>query len=118
MKEDPKSPPASAPAGAVPMLHIDYEYYAKFLEDVDATDDEKRELIEAIWNVIVEFISLGFHVHPMQQAGLLNAEPDRDNNEKELPPDLPDVLGSTKPKTNKNKNGRAASSPAVLPPGE
>lgn len=51
-----------------PVLTIDYEKYAHFLEDSDLTEDQKQEFLQTLWNIIVEFVSLGWGVHPLQQA--------------------------------------------------
>jgi hypothetical protein len=51
-----------------PALTIDYTAYEHFLENSDASDEEKRELLETLWNVICEFVAIGFNVHPVQQA--------------------------------------------------
>lgn len=51
-----------------PVLTVDYELYAHFLEDSDASEEEKREFVQTLWNIVVEFVSLGFGVHPLQQA--------------------------------------------------
>lgn len=51
-----------------PVITVDYERYAHFLKDSDLTEDQKREFLQALWNIIVEFVSLGFGVHPLQQA--------------------------------------------------
>tara|TARA_R110000868_G_scaffold64234_3_gene193130 strand:+ start:23216 stop:23557 length:342 start_codon:yes stop_codon:yes gene_type:complete len=50
-----------------PAITVDYDLYAHFLDDADLTEDQKREFLQAIWNIIVEFVSLGFDVHPAQQ---------------------------------------------------
>ena len=49
-------------------VEIDYEYYEKYLEDSDLTVEQKRQFIEALWQIIVGFVDLGFGVHPVQQA--------------------------------------------------
>lgn len=54
-----------SPASAVT---VDYDLYAHYLDDADLTEDQKREVLQAIWNIIVEFVSLGFGVHPAQQV--------------------------------------------------
>ncbi|EDQ31804.1 hypothetical protein HPDFL43_21874 [Hoeflea phototrophica DFL-43] len=54
-----------APAPAKPSLGIDAEYYQSFLDDYDIPEAQKRELIEALWAIIVQFIDLGFGVHPI-----------------------------------------------------
>ncbi len=50
------------------MLEIDVEKYQAFLDDPSLTEDQKRQLIEALWSIIVAFVDLGFGVHPMQQV--------------------------------------------------
>jgi len=51
-----------------PVITVDYERYAHFLENADLTEDQKREFLQTLWNIIVEFVSIGFGVHPVQQA--------------------------------------------------
>ena len=51
-----------------PVLTIDYEKYAHFLEDSDLTEEQKQEFLQTLWNIVVEFVSLGWGVHPLQQA--------------------------------------------------
>lgn len=47
---------------------FDYETYAHFLEDTDLSESQKHEALETLWNIIVQFVELGFGVHPVQQA--------------------------------------------------
>ena len=49
-------------------IELDYEKYAHFLGSVDWTEDQKRDYAQMIWNIVVDFVSLGFGVHPVQQA--------------------------------------------------
>lgn len=49
-----------------PTLTIDWDYYGTFLEDLDCSDEEKQELIETLWNIMVAFVDLGFGIHPAQ----------------------------------------------------
>ena len=63
-----KSPPPKQNEKLWPTLTIDYEFYEKMLEQSDASDEEKRAFIETWWNLIVNFVDLGFGVHPLQQA--------------------------------------------------
>lgn len=51
-----------------PVITVDYERYAHFLENADLTEEQKQEFLRALWNIVVEFVSLGFGVHPLQQA--------------------------------------------------
>ena len=50
------------------LLELDFEAYAPFLEDADISDDDKRQLIEALWSVVVSFVQLGYGLSPVQQA--------------------------------------------------
>lgn len=49
-------------------VEFDYDKYAEFLKDTDLSDAEKLELCKAVWNIMSEFVMLGFGVHPIQQA--------------------------------------------------
>ena len=73
-----------------PAITVDYERYAHFLENSDLTKEQRRKLIQTLWNIVVEFVSLGFGVHPLQQAkngcGKLNKNPSK------LPLTAPDEL--------------------------
>jgi hypothetical protein len=48
-----------------PSVGIDTAYYQSFLDDYDIPEAQKRELIESLWAIIVQFIDLGFGVHPI-----------------------------------------------------
>jgi len=49
-------------------IGFDFERYAHFLEDADLNEEQKRELLATLWNIMSEFVMLGFGVHPIQQA--------------------------------------------------
>ncbi len=49
-------------------VSLDYERYAAILADQKINEEDKRALIEALWSIITNFVQLGFHVHPVQQA--------------------------------------------------
>lgn len=51
-----------------PVITVDYEKYAQFLEDSGLSEEQKRKFLQTLWNIIVGFIDLGFGVHPAQQA--------------------------------------------------
>lgn len=38
-------------------------------ENEDIPEEQKRELIETLWHVVVAFVDLGFELNPHQQAG-------------------------------------------------
>jgi len=50
------------------IITVDYEAYAHLLDDPDLSEDQKRELLQALWNIITSFVDLGFGVHPVQLA--------------------------------------------------
>ncbi len=49
-------------------LTLDIDYYQSFLDDADIPDDKKQELIETLWNIVVQFVDMGYGIHPLQQA--------------------------------------------------
>lgn len=51
-----------------PALTFDAQEYCHFLADCDWTEEQKREFIEALWQIIVSFVDLGFDLHPVQQV--------------------------------------------------
>jgi len=68
-------PQASAKAGAdftsasaKPAITIDYALYDQYLEGMDLTEFQKREFLDTLWSIIVNFVDLGFGVHPLQLA--------------------------------------------------
>ena len=52
----------------MPSLSIDWDLYGSMLEDSDLSDEQKRELIESLWSIVVTFVDLGFGLHPIQQV--------------------------------------------------
>lgn len=51
-----------------PTVEIDVDYYQAIIDDPEVSDDRKRELIAIIGRIVVQFIDIGFDVHPVQQA--------------------------------------------------
>jgi len=49
-------------------IQLDLEKYTPFLEDNTISDEDKIALVEALWNITVSFVKLGYGVHPVQQA--------------------------------------------------
>lgn len=43
-------------------LRFDWQDWLPYLEDSDASDEQKRELIEALWTVVLGFVDLGYEV--------------------------------------------------------
>jgi len=51
-----------------PTLTLDIEKYQHYLDDYDLSEEEKREFLQTIWNMVCEFVMLGFEVHPLQDV--------------------------------------------------
>lgn len=51
-----------------PAIEIDYERYQALLDDPSLSESQKRQIIDALWSIIVAFVDLGFGVHPAQAA--------------------------------------------------
>ena len=56
-------------------LTLDVDYYQSFLDDVDIPDDQKQEFIETLWNIMVQFVDMGFGIEPIQIALQENQKP-------------------------------------------
>lgn len=84
-------------------LVFDAETYLPNLAECDLTDAQARELLAALWSIMVGFVDLGLRIAPVNQA--------RGNNDL-LPTDLSAMIGSNPdllPTTNKTPSPRAAS---------
>ena len=53
---------------AKPILTVDVEKYQGYLDDTNMTDAQKEEFLHGLWHVIVNFVELGFGVHPLQEV--------------------------------------------------
>ena len=49
-------------------IQFDAREFAHFLAEVDATEAQKLEYIETLWTIVLQFIDMGFGIHPIQQA--------------------------------------------------
>jgi len=49
-------------------LTIDYQLYERYLEHSGLSETQKKEFLDALWQIITSFIDLGFGVHPLQHA--------------------------------------------------
>lgn len=65
-------PQAPVDSSAVPAtaLSIDWDLYAEYLDDCDLSDDQKQELIETLWHIVVSFVDLGFGVGEPQNSDM------------------------------------------------
>ncbi|WP_424975333.1 hypothetical protein [Dinoroseobacter sp. S124A] len=53
---------------AKPTMTVDVERYQKFLDGSDMNQAEKEEFLQALWQIIVSFVELGYGVHPLQEV--------------------------------------------------
>lgn len=92
-----------------PSLTIDWEAYAPYLDDNDLPDDQKKELIERLWNIIVACVELRFDVQSAdstcaqndEEAALLSSDllslgEDNPDNQKQSPVDNATHLSAEK----------------------
>jgi hypothetical protein len=61
-------PPEFNPETAPPRLEIDWDAYLPFFENEDIPEEQKRDLIEALWGIMVSFVDLGFGIAPSHPA--------------------------------------------------
>jgi hypothetical protein len=50
-----------------PGLSIDWALYRRTLEDTELSDEDKEAFIEALWNIMVAFVDLGFRLNPLPE---------------------------------------------------
>ncbi|MEM1235125.1 MAG: hypothetical protein AAGH70_13465 [Pseudomonadota bacterium] len=49
-------------------IEVDVDFYKEMLDDPALSDDQKEQIIIALWQIIIAFVDLGFGVHPAQQV--------------------------------------------------
>lgn len=49
-------------------LTVNVEKYQSMLDGTGMSDTEKEQVLQALWSLIVNFVALGFEVHPFQEA--------------------------------------------------
>lgn len=59
---------AASEAAQNRVIHVDVEKYQHLLDESGMNNEQKREVLEALWSMIVAFVDLGFGVHPMQEC--------------------------------------------------
>jgi hypothetical protein len=66
---DPKPPTheRGPPHGNL-ALQFDAQEFAHFLDESDLTHEQKLEYIRTVWSIVLQFIDLGFGIHPLQIA--------------------------------------------------
>ncbi len=54
--------PDTPPQISQTTLTCDWQDWADFLGDVDATDTQKQQLVESLWSILLAFVDLGWDV--------------------------------------------------------
>jgi hypothetical protein len=54
-----------------PALTLDVARYEAMLADPALSEAERTAFLEVFWKIIVGFVDLGFHIHPLQQVEAL-----------------------------------------------
>ena len=44
------------------VLHFDWQDWLPFIEGSDLSESQKQELIETLWQIVIAFVDLGWHV--------------------------------------------------------
>lgn len=55
-------------AGYTPTLEVEVDEYQAYLDDPNISDDQKAEMIEILWSIVVNFVDMGFGIHPVQEV--------------------------------------------------
>ncbi|MEP3847440.1 MAG: hypothetical protein ABJM43_19010 [Paracoccaceae bacterium] len=67
-KSDEKGLSSKFDASAKPTMKVDVERYQAYLDGSNLSEVEKAEFLQALWQIIVSFVDLGFGVHPLQEV--------------------------------------------------
>tara|TARA_R100000789_G_scaffold17692_1_gene20711 strand:- start:100 stop:465 length:366 start_codon:yes stop_codon:yes gene_type:complete len=51
-----------------PAIGFDAAEFFHFVEETGWSDEQKAEYITLVWNIVCEFVAMGWGVHPIQQA--------------------------------------------------
>lgn len=49
-------------------IQFDAREFAHFLAESDLTESQKLDYIQTIWGIVLQFIDMGFGIHPIQTA--------------------------------------------------
>ncbi len=50
------------------VMPLDISKYTRFVEGFDLSGKQKRELIQAVWQIMESFVDRGWGIHPLQQG--------------------------------------------------
>lgn len=62
-------------------IQIDTAKYQAYLDDPDLSDEQKEQIVKALWQIMMAFVDLGYGISPLQQAcGKLAESDDESGN--------------------------------------
>jgi hypothetical protein len=67
-EHEPIGPRPDAATSRRPVLTLDVARYEAMLADPALSQAERTAFLETLWEIIVGFVDLGFHIHPLQQV--------------------------------------------------
>ncbi|MFY0311158.1 hypothetical protein ACFMBG_14810 [Leisingera sp. D0M16] len=50
------------------ILNVDVAKYQEYLDGSGLRPEQKEEFLRGLWSIIMNFVDLGFEVHPLQEA--------------------------------------------------
>lgn len=53
---------------ALPRLTLDMAKYVHFLDESQLSEDEKHEFLQIMWDIVCEFVLMGFGMNTVQQV--------------------------------------------------
>ncbi len=70
-----------------PTVHFDPTEYMHYLEGMDVTDEQATEILRTLWDIMVQFVDLGFDVNTgaernSQSVAKLDSETPKTQNKK------------------------------------
>lgn len=77
-REDEWPAPTVADERFYPPLKLDVARYEELLADFDMSEEERVALLQAMWNIVVSFVDLGFDLHPLQQIATAAEQDSKD----------------------------------------
>ena len=59
---------AASASARKPVVEIDFEKYFEFTKHFDMTEDQQRQLLQALHTIMLAFVDMGFELNPLQHA--------------------------------------------------
>lgn len=66
--QDIGAPMAASDSSGFGHFEIDFEKYLELTREFDATEEQQRELIASLWQIMMAFMDFKYGIHPVQSA--------------------------------------------------